>query len=154
MQSLKEQITAFLEARELKYEFEEENNIFRLGFDMDNAPVRVVIKYNDEKQVILNNAWIPISLPKERKAAILYAINKIHSEYAWTAYLYLNEDDNELTAQCMINVPKAEVDQEVFDNLVSSTVSMLDDNFKDIMAVAYGTEFGNLGGTSEQKEVN
>lgn len=74
-----------MEARELKYEFEEENNIFRLGFDMDNAPVRVVIKYNDEKQVILNNAWIPISLPKERKAAILYAINKIHSEYAWTA---------------------------------------------------------------------
>ena len=66
----------------------------------------------------------------------------------------MNEDDNELTAQCMINVPKAGVDQEVFDNLVSSTVSMLDDNFKDIMAVAYGTEFGNLGGTPEQKEVN
>ena len=54
----------------------------------------------------------------------------------------------------MIDVPEAGVDQEVFACFVDSTVGVLDKNFKDIMAVAYGTEFGNLGGTSEQKEVN
>lgn len=154
MQSLKEQIQGFLEARELNFEFEEENNLFRLNFNMENTTVHVVISYNDEKKWILNRAWMSINLPKERKAAILYAINKIHDEWCTAPYLYLDEEDNELMARCMIDVPEGGVAQEVFDSFLDSTVLMLDDNFKDIMAVAYGTEFGNLGGTSEQKEVN
>ena len=154
MQSLKEQITALLEARELNFEFEEETNLFRLNYDAENASVHVVIRYNDEKQVIFNTAWIPVNLPQERKAAILFAINKIHDEWCTPAYLYLDEEDNELMARCMIDVPEGGIDQEVFADFVDSTVNMLDSNFKDIMAVAYGTEFGNLGGTSEQKEVN
>lgn len=154
MQSLKEQITAFLEARELKFEFLEEVNVFRLNFDMENVTVHVGISYNDEKKWILNRAWMSINLPKERKAAILYAINKIHDEWCTAPYLYLDEEDNELMARCMIDIPEGGVAQEVFDSFLDSTVFMLDDNFKDIMAVAYGTEFGNLGGTSEQKEVN
>ena len=89
-----------------------------------------------------------------RKTEILYAINKAHDDYNWPAYLYLDEEDNGLMAKCVIDVPEAGVDQEVFACFVDSTVGVLDKNFKDIMAVAYGTEFGNLGGTSEQKEVN
>lgn len=54
----------------------------------------------------------------------------------------------------MIDVSEAGVDQEVFAYFVDSTAAMLDDHFKDIMAMACGPEFGNLGGTSEQKEVN
>ena len=33
MQPLKEQITALLEALELNFEFDEENNLFRLNFE-------------------------------------------------------------------------------------------------------------------------
>ena len=62
MQPLKEQIAAFLEASEVKFEFEEENNIFRFGFDTENTTIHVVIRYNDEKRVIINNAWIDINL--------------------------------------------------------------------------------------------
>lgn len=40
MQPLKEQITALLEALELNFEFDEENNLFRLNFETENAPVR------------------------------------------------------------------------------------------------------------------
>lgn len=56
MQSLKEQIQGFLEARELNFEFEEENNLFRLNFNMENTTVHVVISYNDEKRWMLNRA--------------------------------------------------------------------------------------------------
>ena len=154
MQPLKEQITALLETLELNFEFDEENNLFRLNFETENAPVHVCISYDDERKLIINNAWISINLPKERKAAILYAINKTHDKWNTRAYLFWDEDYNELSARCIIDVPEAELDQEVFACFVDSTVWVLDKNFKDIMAVAYGTEFGNLGGTSEQKEVN
>ena len=154
MQPLKEQITALLEALELNFEFDEENNLFRLNFETENAPVHVCISYDDERKLIINRSWISINLPKVRIAAILYAINKLHDEWCTPAYLYLDEDDNELSSRCMIDVPEAGVDQEVFACFVDSTVGVLDKNFKDIMAVAYGTEFGNLGGTSEPKEVN
>lgn len=154
MQSLKEQITAFLEALELNFKIDEEAKCFRVNFEAKNAPVHVAIVYDDENQLIINKAWISLNLPQDRKTAILYAINKIHNEWCTPAYLYLDNDDNGLMARCMIDVPETGLEQELFAYFVDSTVSMLDDNFKDIMAVAYGTEFGNLNGTSEQKEVN
>lgn len=138
MQPLKEQITAFLEASEVKFEFEEEDNIFRFGFDTENTTIHVAIRYDDERRVMLNNAWIAINLPKERKTNILYAINKTHDDYNWPAYLYLDEEDNGLMAKCVIDVPEAGVDQEVFDSFVNSTVSLLDYHFKNFMAIAYG----------------
>lgn len=154
MQPLKEQITALLKALELNFKFDEEVKIFRLNFEAENAPVHVAIQYDDEKRVIINKAWISLNLPQERKTAILYAINKIHDEWCTPAYLYLDGDDNGLMARCMIDVPETGLEQEIFAYFVDSTVSLLDDNFKDIMAVAYGTEFGNLNGSSEPKEVN
>ncbi len=154
MQPLKEQITALLEALELNFEFDEENNLFRLNFEAENAPVHVCISYDDERKLLINRSWISINLPKERKAAILYAINKLHDEWCTPAYLYLDEDDNELSSRCMIDVPENGLERDVFGYFLFSTVNCLDDKFKDIMAVAYGSEFGNLGRTSEQKEVN
>lgn len=154
MQSLKEQITAHLEALELKFEFDEENNLFRLDFETENAPVHVCISYDDERKLIINNAWISIKLPKERKTTILYAINKIHDEWNTRAYLFWDEDYNVLSARCMIDVPEAGLDQEVFACFVDSTAWVLAKSFKRIMAVAYGSESDNLGGTSEPKEVN
>lgn len=38
----------------------------------------------------------------------------------------------------MIGVPEAGMDQETFSSFVESTTRLLDDNFNDIMAVAYG----------------
>ena len=154
MQSLKEQITAYLEAFELKFEFDEENNLFGLSYETENAQVYVCISYDDERKLIINNAWISIKMPKERKATILYAINKIHDEWNTRAYLFWDEDDNVLSARCIIDVPEAGLDQAVFACFVDSTVWVLEKSFKDIMAVAYGSEFDNLGGTSEPKEVN
>lgn len=154
MQSLKEQIMAYLEALELKFEFDEENNLFRLNFETENAPVYVCISYDDERKLIINNAWISIKLPKERKTTILYAINKIHDKWNTRAYLFWDEDDNVLSARCIIDVSEAGLDQEVFACFIESTVWVLDKNFKGIMVVAYGSEFDNLGGTSEPKEVN
>lgn len=154
MQPLKEQITALLEDLELKFEFDEENNLFRLNFETENAPIHSCISYDDELKLIINRSWISINLPKERKTAILYAINRIHDEWCTKAYLLLGEDDNRLMARCMIDAPETGLDQEIFAYFVDSTISLLDDNFKDIMAVAYGTEFGNLNGTSEPQEVD
>ena len=62
MQPLKEQITALLEALELNFEFDEENNLFRLNFETENAPVHVCISYDDERKLIINRSSTPCSL--------------------------------------------------------------------------------------------
>ena len=87
MKSLVEQTKELLEALELNFSWDEEDEVFRLRFDMDNAKINVTIACNEDKMLLINQAWLPITLPVEKKTAILYAINKIHYEWYTRAQL-------------------------------------------------------------------
>lgn len=143
MKSLVEQTNDLLEALELNFEWDEENQVFRLNFDMDNVKVSVSIDCVEEKGILINHGWLPISLPKEKKTAILYLINKVHDKWCTRAHLYLDEDDNSLMAQSMLYVPDAGLGvlgEETFAGFLDSTCRILDDHFKEFMEVAYGPD--------------
>ena len=132
-----------MEALELNFEWDEEDKIFRLNFDTENAKVSMSIAPYEDRGLLVNHAWIPISLPKEKKTAVLYAINKIHDQWCTRAHLYLDEDDNNLMALSMLEMPDVGLSQDIFANFLDSTVRILDDHFKEIMAVAYGPDMAS-----------
>ncbi len=119
MQSLSEQVKAHLEGIGVHFEFEEEKSIFKLCIETKVADVNVVIYCDDEQDRLSNQAWISVFIPKEQKAAVLQAINKIHDEEFWPAYLFVDEDDGTLSAKCAMYVPESGVDRDVFWMLLS-----------------------------------
>lgn len=143
MKSLVEQTKALMEALELHYDWDEEDKVFRLDFNTENTKVFVTIECLEDKGILINHGWLPINLPKEKKTAILYAINKIHDQWSTQAHLYLDEDDNNLIARCMLPLPEMGLDgvgEDGFARFVASTCNILDDHFKTIMEVAYGQD--------------
>lgn len=53
------------------------------------------------------------------------------------AHMYLSVDDCRLMAQDMINVPEDGLSLDVFANFLLATCNLLNDNYNDLMKVAY-----------------
>lgn len=51
--------------------------------------------------------------------------------------MYLSVDDCRLMAQAMINVPEDGLSLDVFANFLLATCNLLNDNYNDLMKVAY-----------------
>lgn len=52
-------------------------------------------------------------------------------------HMYLSVDDCRLMAQAMINVPEDGLSLDVFANFLLATCNLLNDNYNDLMKVAY-----------------
>lgn len=53
------------------------------------------------------------------------------------AHMYLSVDECRLMAQVMINVPEDGLSLDVFANFLLATCNLLNDNYNDLMKVAY-----------------
>lgn len=138
MNNLKEQVARLLDEWEVSYNLNEEKSRFEIDIPADNVDVSINLVYDEEGMRLHNIGCLMFNLPKERTTEVLYAINKIHNTSWELAHLYLGEKDNRLAAQASIDVPEGGLDTEVFRYFVLSTCFIVDDNFKKIMAVAFG----------------
>ena len=144
MDNLKDQVARLLHEWDLDYRLNEAKSRFELDIPMDNADVSINIVYNEEGMRLYNISCLTFNLPKERATEVLYAINKIHNTSFSLAHLYLGEQDCRLAAQATVDVPEGGLDSEVFRYFVISTCELLDESFPGIMAVAFGTNAGEV----------
>ena len=139
MENLTEQVAKLLDEMEFSYDFDEEQNGFFLEIRMDNTDVDIIIIADDEAKCLYNITNLTLTLPDDSITAVLHKINEIHNQSFSQAHLFINEDDNKLTAQAVIDIPESViVDGDIFKNFLSSAPQLLDDNFNDIMSVAFG----------------
>ena len=139
MENLTEQIAKLLDEMEFSYDFDEEQNGFFLEIRMNNTDVDIIILADDEAKCLYNRTNLTLTLPDDSITDVLYKINEIHNKSFSQAHLYINEDDNKLTAQAVIDIPESGiVDGDIFKYFLSSAAQLLDDNFNDIMSVAFG----------------
>lgn len=141
MKNLTDQVTKLLDEMEFGYDFIKEQKGFFFGIRMDNTDVDIVILTDDEKKCLYNRSRLTLALPEESITAVLYKINEIHNRSFSQAHLYIDEDDNKLTALAVIDIPESGVvDGDIFRYFLYSAPQLLDDNFNDIMGVAFGQE--------------
>ena len=144
MDNLKDQVARLLHEWDLDYRLNEAKSRFEMDIPMDNADVSINIVYNEEGMRLYNISCLTFNLPKERATEVLYAINKIHDTSFSLAHLYLGEQDCRLAAQATVDVPESGLDSDVFRYFVISTCELLDESFPKIMAVAFGTNAGEV----------
>ena len=139
MENLTEQVAKLLDEMEFCYDFDEGQKAFFLGIRMDNTDVDIVILADDETKCLYNKGRLTLALPEDSNTDLLYKINEIHNRSFSQAHLYIDENDNRLTALTVIDIPESEiVDADIFERFLYSTAELLDDNFNDIMSVAFG----------------
>lgn len=140
MKNLKEQVAELLDEMELHYKINEKKFRFELDIPADNADVTINIYYDEQNDGLYNLSCLTFNLPKERTTALLRKINEINNATLCPAHLYLDDDGNRLAAQSVIYVTESGIDKDVFQSFLFVPANMLDENFSEIMKVAFGTE--------------
>ena len=140
MENLTEQVAKLLDEMEFCYDFDEEQNGFFLEIRMDNTDVDIIIIADDEAKCLYNRTNLTLTLPDDSITAVLHKINEIHNQSFSQAHIYIDEDDKKLTAQAVIDIPESGIDKDIFQSFLFVPAKMLDDNFGEIMKVAFGAE--------------
>lgn len=136
MKNLKEQVAKLLDEQDFHYKVNEEKNRFAFGISTGNVDMDVNLLYDEEDLCLYNFCSLTSTLPEDGVVAAMYKINEIHNQSFSLAHLYIDEDDNTLSAQAVMEVPKNGLEKDVFETFLYSTMQLLDDNAKDIIAIA------------------
>ena len=140
MKNLKEQVAELLDKMKVHYKVNENKCRFELDIPTDNADVTINIFYDEQNDGLYNLSCLTFNLPKGRTTALLRKINEINNATLCPAHLYLDDDGNRLAAQSVIYVTGSGIDKDVFQSFLFVPANMLDENFSEIMKVAFGTE--------------
>ena len=150
MKNLKGQVAELLDEMELHYKINEKKFRFELDIPAGNADVTINIYYDEQNDGLYNLSCLTFNLPKERTTALLRKINEINNATLCPAHLYLDNDGNRLTAQSVTYVTESGIDKDVFQSFLFVPAKMLDENFSEIMKVAFGTNAENNVETKEE----
>lgn len=140
MDNLKNQVAKLLDELELKYNINEKKHRFELDETSDNAAVSINLYYDEECNGLYNLSCLTFNLPQERTTALLHKINKIHNGYSSIGHFYLNTNNNRIGLQSVIHVPETGIDKDVFIYFLSEPIQILDENYDEIMKVAFGPD--------------
>lgn len=149
MKNLKEQVAEQLDEMKLHYKINEKKYRFELDIPTDNADVAINIYYDEQNDGLYNLSCLTFNLPESRTTALLRKINEINNATFCPAHLYLDKDGNRLGAQSVIYATESGIDKDVFKSFLIVPANLLDDNFSEIMKVAFGT---NAEDNAETKE--
>lgn len=136
MKNLKEQVAKLLDEQDFHYKANEEKNRFAFGISTGNVDMDVNLLYDEEDLCLYNFCSQTSTLSEDGVVAAIYKINEIHNQSFSLAHLYIDENDNTLSAQAVMEVPKNGLEKDVFETFLYSTIQLLDDNAKDIIAIA------------------
>lgn len=139
MKNLKEQVAEQLDEMKLHYKINEKKYRFELDIPADNADIAINIYYDEQNDGLYNLSCLTFNLPESHTTALLRKINEINNATFCPAHLYLDKDGNRLGAQSVIYATESGIDKDVFKSFLIVPANLLDDNFSEIMKVAFGT---------------
>ena len=137
MKNLKEQVAELLDNMKVHYKVNENKCRFELDIPTDNADVAINIFYDEQNDGLYTTS-------------LLRRINDINNATLCPAHLYLDDDGNRLAAQSVIYVTESGIDKDVFQSFLFVPANMLDENFSEIMKVAFETETEDKLETKEE----
>lgn len=137
MKNLKKMVAELLEELEVGYVINEEKSSFEFDLQAEYVKVSMCLVFHEANRMLYNLSYLTSCLPRESMTDVLYKINEIHYMAFNQAHMYLSVDDCRLMAQAMINVPEDGLSLDVFANFLLATCNLLNDNYNDLMKVAY-----------------
>lgn len=150
MKNMKKQVSKLLDELEFVYNFNEKHQCFEFNTPMANVDVSTILFYDKKSGGLYNRSSLTFNLPKIHTTALLRKINDIENEAETTAHLYLDIENNRIGAQSMIYATENGIYEDVFLKFLASPAQMLDDNYEEIMKVAFGTNTGDNVKTKEE----
>lgn len=130
-------VAELLEELEVGYVINEEKSSFEFDLQAEYVKVSMCLVFHEANRMLYNLSYLTSCLPRESMTDVLYKINEIHYMAFNQAHMYLSVDDCRLMAQAMINVPEDGLSLDVFANFLLATCNLLNDNYNDLMKVAY-----------------
>lgn len=137
MKNLKKMVAELLEELEIDYVINEKKSSFEFDLLSEYVKVSICLLFDETNRRLYNLGYLSFCLPRERMTDVLYKINEIHYKTFYQAHMYLSVDECRLMAQAMINVPEDGLSLDVFANFLLATCNLLNDNYNDLMKVAY-----------------
>lgn len=137
MKNLKKMVAELLEELEIDYVINEKKSSFEFDLLSEYVKVSICLLFDETNRRLYNLGYLSFCLPRERMTDVLYKINEIHYKTFYQAHMYLSVDDCRLMAQAIIDVPKNGLSLNVFANFLLATCNLLNDNYNDLMKVAY-----------------
>ena len=124
-----------LEKAEIKYQYNEETEVFYFSMSGDSSDLDFFIQVRENEYVSFI-ASLPTAIPKESYSKVCLAINDINAE-AMIASLYLNKDTGKLHSQSFAIAPEGTVHEDVIMHNIGVTMCILDSKVKQIFHIAF-----------------
>lgn len=132
-------IQGYLDSNDYKFDYDEEKDIFLLGFTLDNTKIDMRILYNEEREwftvIVFPKNSIPVSgIPK-----VLPVLNQINYDILF-GNIYIDPQDGELAARTTMSVDNRSINEDMVGVAMSTAIGLVDDNINKIMKALYADD--------------
>lgn len=151
MKPIYQRISELLDSMEIKYNFEEDIDVFYFKMGGETSDIDVYIRIQGET-LITFNAILPIRMPEYSFPELLDAINQINTD-ALISTLYLDKDSRKINSQSFIDTKDGDIDEENFTSFLISSIKRIDSNTEDFMKIVFGSQEKSLESLLMEKEI-
>lgn len=141
MSDLLNNVTALLDAAELKYELRCDDNreLIDLGRMSNNPPYSLQIYVSEENSLVNMIAGAECYMPENKREAACVLLNKSNFEYMHKSYI--DPNDGQLMSQRCLDVDGGALNKDVLFAAMGSIYAALKNNYDALMRMRYA---GNL----------
>jgi hypothetical protein len=148
MKKISDAVRSALDAMEIRYHYDQENEVVDYKITTDNTSYRqrLVPLEDDELLVAITN--FPIMVPEDKRYIFANIINKINYTLL-LGYFVMDAEDGELTFRVSCPLDDGAINETIVKVVISNSIHTIEQYFQEFLAALSALPATNLGATSD-----
>lgn len=129
-------IKDYLDSNEYNYHYDEKDEIFDMGFTLDNDRVKLRFFFDEEREWFSMVVFPSHAIPVGKVDKILPVINNINRKLLFGNF-FVDPEDGELAFRMTASVDNRSINDTMVAVMMSTGLNTIDDHINDIMKALY-----------------